>query len=190
MADLSAARRGPLDGFTAAAPLGLAAAPATARFILRGRPEALAAAEPALGFSLPRDACRSASLGERHALWLGPDEWLLIAPAREASAFGAALEAAMGDAPHALVDVGQRQVGLTVRGVHAAELLSAGCPLDLDLAAFPIGRCTRTVLAKAEIVLWRTAHDQFHIEVWRSFSAYVWRFLEAAGADFSEGEID
>jgi sarcosine oxidase subunit gamma len=33
--------------------------------------------------------------------------------------------------------------------------------------------CTRTLFGKAEIVLWRTAPDAFHIEVWRSFARYV-----------------
>ena len=56
-------------------------------------------------------------------------------------------------------------------------LLNAGCPLDLDLAAFPVGMCTRTVLAKAEIVLWRTSAEVFHVEVWRSFASYVTEYL-------------
>jgi sarcosine oxidase subunit gamma len=43
----------------------------------------------------------------------------------------------------------------------------------LDLGEFPVGMCTRTVLAKADIVLWRTREDAFHLEVWRSFSGYV-----------------
>jgi len=33
--------------------------------------------------------------------------------------------------------------------------------------------CTRTVLAKADIVLWRTGQTTFHLEAWRSFAAYV-----------------
>ena len=156
--------------------------PAGARLILRGRPAALDAAEAALGFALPRLACRSASVGGRHALWLGPDEWLVLAPVGEAEALTAALEAAMAQAPHALVDVSQRQIGLILAGPDAAEVLSVGCPLDLDLLEFPVGMCTRTVLAKAEIVLWRTDAATFHIEVWRSFSAYVRGILEVAGA--------
>jgi sarcosine oxidase subunit gamma len=44
--------------------------------------------------------------------------------------------------------------------------------------------CTRTVLGKAEIVLWRTAPDIFRIEVWRSFAAYVWLFLDEARGEF------
>ncbi|HEY2660886.1 MAG TPA: sarcosine oxidase subunit gamma family protein [Caulobacteraceae bacterium] len=184
MADISADRRAPLDGFSVAASLGMSAAPPAARFVLRGRPEALAAAETDFGLPLPQEACRAASAGDRHALWLGPDEWLLLAPVAEADALAATLEAAMADLPHSLVEVSQRQTALRISGPRATDLLSVGCLLDLDPVAFPVGMCTRTVLAKAEIVLWRTSAEDFHIEVWRSFSPYVWRFLEAAGAEF------
>ena len=43
----------------------------------------------------------------------------------------------------------------------------------LGLAEFPVGMCTRTAFAKADIVLWRTGQSTFHLEVWRSFAAYV-----------------
>ena len=153
-------------------------APTVARHVLRGRLEALAAAEGALGFSLPREACRSASLNDTHALWLGPDEWLILS-APEAG-LGDRLEAAMGAHPHSLVEVSDRQVGLVVNGPEAEAALSVGCPLDLDQAAFPVGMCTRTVLSKAEIVLWRTGPETFHLEVWRSFGAYLRAFLTAS----------
>jgi len=65
------------------------------------------------------------------------------------------------------------------RGV-VTTLLAAGCPLDLDASAFPVGMCTRTMLAKAEIVLWRTDPQVFRVEVWRSFVAYVSQFLGEA----------
>ena len=71
------------------------------------------------------------------------------------------------------MDVSQRQLGLEVRGPTAVRLLNAQCPLELTAAAFPVGMCTRTIYAKTEIVLWRTAAECFHIEVWRSFAPYL-----------------
>jgi hypothetical protein len=64
-------------------------------------------------------------------------------------------------------------------GARAARLctpsgcFAALCPLPLDLTAFPVGMCTRTVFAKAEVVLWRTAPETFRLEVARSFARYV-----------------
>ena len=158
-----------------------------ARFILRGGAAVRAAAEAAAGVGLPAEACRALTRGERAALWLGPDEWLLMAPETEGAALATSLQMALANVPHSLVEVSHRQSGCELRGPRAAILLSAGCPLDLDESAFPIGMCTRTVLAKAEIVLWRTAQQSFHLEVARSFVAYVSEFLaEAARASALE----
>jgi sarcosine oxidase, subunit gamma len=38
---------------------------------------------------------------------------------------------------------------------------------------------TRTIFEKAEIVLWRTGPETFHVEVWRSFAPYVWDLMDA-----------
>ena len=66
------------------------------------------------------------------------------------------------------------------------QVLAAGCPLDLDPEHFPVGMCTRTVLAKSEIVLWRRGPALFHIEVWRSFAVYVTAFLGQAARDIED----
>jgi sarcosine oxidase, subunit gamma len=149
--------------------------PAATRYILRGNDRVMLTAGSALGLEISQSACRAAVNGEVAALWLGPDEQLLLAP--EGRELAAALATALRDLPHALVDVSHRQIALEIRGPQATLLLSAGCPLDLDLNAFPIGMCTRTVLAKAEIVLWRTREEAFHVEVWRSFAPYVTELL-------------
>ena len=151
--------------------------PSATRFSLRGGPDARAAASRAFGVELPVAACRAAAVGGRAALWLGPDEQLLIAPGTEAAAVATDLGAALAGIPHSLVDISHRQVAFTVRGPHAAWLLAHGCPLDLDLAEFPVGMCTRTVFAKAEVLVWRIAEDAFRIEVWRSFADYVLALL-------------
>ena len=60
---------------------------------------------------------------------------------------------------------------------NAVNALNSGCPRDLSDAAFPVGTCSRTLMGKAEIILWKTADDEFHVECWRSFSDYVWKHL-------------
>jgi sarcosine oxidase subunit gamma len=151
----------------------LVTTPPLARHIFRGNPVARAAASAAFGVDLPTESCRAAAVGARAALWLGPDEWLLLAPDDEHAAAGAALEAALSTLPHSLVDVSHRQVGLDVHGPRVEWLLESHCPLPLNLRDFPVGMCTRSVFAKTEIVLWRQAPERFHVEVWRSFSQYL-----------------
>jgi sarcosine oxidase subunit gamma len=176
MHDLRAARSPP----SVTASRVLQALPPAVRYLLRGGAAARAAAEAAFGVAIPCAACRAASNGERAALWLGPQEWLLLAPEAHSAAVATALGATLATVPHSLVDVSHAQSALSVSGPEAAMLLAAGCPLDLDATAFPVGMCTRTVLAKAEVVLWRTAGESFRIEVSRSFVAYVSQFLAEA----------
>jgi sarcosine oxidase subunit gamma len=181
MRDLNSLRREPL---LATSP-GVRPLPPAARWILRGGPKVRAAAESGLSLVVPAAACRAAAQGERAALWLGPDEWLLIAGTHAARETAAALTAALAGLPHSLVDVSHRQVALEVSGPDARTLLAAGCPLDLEPSAFPVGMCTRTMLSKAEVVLWRTDAEVFCLEVWRSFAPYVSAFLDEAARGVS-----
>lgn len=176
MPDVRRARRAPL---LATRP-GVRPLAAAARWILRGGPDVRAAAEEGFGIPVPAAACRAAAAGGRAALWLGPDEWLLICAEAAAEETEAALRAALGTLAHSLVDVSHRQVALELSGPDAPLLLAAGCPLDLEIGAFPVGMCTRTMLAKAEIILWRTGAGEFRVEVWRSFAPYVSAFLGEA----------
>jgi sarcosine oxidase subunit gamma len=154
-----------------------------ARYILRGGPLVMAAAGQALGLAISQTVCKSSVNGSRAALCLGPDEHLLLGP--ETAGIAASLEPLLRDLPHSLVDVSHRQTAFKISGPHAAVALNAGCPLDLDPCAFPVGMCTRTVLAKAEVVLWRTGEDTFHVEVWRSFAAYVSGLLAEAARELA-----
>ncbi len=159
-----------------------------ARFILQGGPVARQAAGEAFGVTLPEAACQANSVESRAALWLGPDECLLLAPAAEARAIAVALAVALTRAAHSLVEVSDRQVAVLVGGPGAGEILNTGCPLDLDLSRFPPGMCTRTLLGKAEIILWRQSADDYRLEVGRSFSRYVLEWLREAARGVQFGE--
>jgi sarcosine oxidase subunit gamma len=154
-----------------------------ARFIFRGSESARQAAESTLGIGLPAQPCRAVVEGSSASLWLGPDEWLLLASPEGRDRVTGALTQALEQIPHALVDISARQIGLLIAGPRVEDVLSAGCPLDLDLAAFPPGMCARTLFAKAEIVLWRVGETEFRVEVARSFAPYVRDLLAQVTAD-------
>ena len=156
--------------------------PAIARFVFRGSESAAAQAGAAFGTELPVTALRSSRADERAALWLGPDEWLLCAPWSEVDAIADAILTAVS-APHSLVEVSDRHVAVAVAGPATREVLAAGCPLDLEPEAFPVGMCTRTLMGKAEIVLWRPDADRFILECGRSFGPYLLAFLAEAGRE-------
>jgi sarcosine oxidase subunit gamma len=153
--------------------------PPGSRFVFRGDAAARTAAGAAFGIAFPESACRATTDGSRAALWLGPDEQLLLAADGEGASIETALAHALDGHAYSLVDVSHRQVGIRVQGTRAEWLLESQCPLPLNLRDFPVGMCTRTVFAKAEIVLWRTSAGVFHLEVWRSFATYMVELLRA-----------
>lgn len=127
------------------------------------------------GFAIAMQINRCTSANGKLAARLGPDEWLLCAPPGTAEF---TLEGR-----HALVDVSHRYAALAV---DSAMVLTAGCPLDLHPAVFTPGSATRTLLGKAEIVLWRLPDAPgYRVECARSFAPYVLAFLREAAREFA-----
>lgn len=151
-------------------------APPCARFVLRCDPREAPLAGAAFGIALPLARGQTVEAGPRAALWLGPDEWLLLAEP------GADLAAVpnLAAIAHSLVDLSDAQVALVLHGPGAARLLSAGCPLDLHGAAFPAGMATRTVLGRVGITLWRRGAQEWRLEVGRSLAVHAREFLAEA----------
>jgi sarcosine oxidase subunit gamma len=188
MADARLRDRSPLEGFSfpEGPRFALAEAPLAARFILRGGDAVRVACGMVFGAEPPTKLGPAGEGDKSAALWLGPDEWLLIADGADAATVSGVLESVLEGTAHSLVDVSHRQIGLIVSGPAAARVVNAGCPLDLGLKAFPVGFATRTLFDKVEMVLWRRAEAKFHVEVWRSFAPW----LAASLAEAARGAPD
>ncbi|MEZ5871070.1 MAG: sarcosine oxidase subunit gamma [Nitratireductor sp.] len=171
---VEAIRIHPLEGrLHAGNGVSLEPAPAAVRINLRAANADLAAINKAIGFKLPQKPKTSSIAKGTTALWLGPDEWLLIC---DTPAIVAKLER-LGAAICSAVDVSHRNTAISMSGPNARLALMSGCPQDLRDPAFPVGACSRTLLGKSEIVLWREADERYRVECWRSFSDYVWKYL-------------
>lgn len=179
MADLITSRQ---QQMLASTPL-LRQLPAATRLVLRGDSQVLGTACDALGLAPSEVPCRAVRSGSRAALWLGPDERLLITPAEAGAEIRGLLDQALAGTAHSLVDVSHAQCAFEVHGTGATAALNTGCPLDLDLTSFPLEMCTRTVFAKAQIMLWRTGPQSFRVETGRSFAPYVTQILALAARE-------
>ena len=105
------------------------------------------------------------------ALWLGPDEWLVLGGREEDYA----------DQP-AAVDVSANRICLELSGEGAADVLARGCALDLHPSVFPPGRCAQTLVARAQVILYRPEEHTFRLLVRPSFADYLRAWLRDAGA--------
>jgi heterotetrameric sarcosine oxidase gamma subunit len=149
------------------------------RLIVRADTVAAASIGMAIGVLLGSAPCRATIVRDRTALWLGPDEWLVLAPESFAPIAQRPVEA-LGS----VVDVSHAYVGIQVAGPRAAWCINAFNALDLDPHVFPVDACTRTLFGKVGIVLWRAGADMFRIEVARSQAPYVWQCLTEACREF------
>ena len=184
MADIGLTPRSSLQNLPKPQNLGFAlseAAPVS-RFIFRGGADARGSCSIAFRLELPQKLGLAIERQDRAALWLGPDEWLLLASGTDAEPVSMTIAASLGETPYSLVDVSHRQLGIIVQGANATRALSAGCALDLRQREFPIGFATRTLFDKTEIVLWRRQAELFHVEVWRSFALHLTAALAEAAS--------
>lgn len=156
-----------------------------AHLTLRGNPnnaDFLAGVEKALGVALPVTALSSSASADYHVLWIGPDEWLILAPSKDPAAVEAALRAEL-TGHYAVVDVSGGQTLLSLSGKDVMLLLQKSCGYDVE-GEFPVGKAITTHFAKASVVLYHQAQGNYLMVVRRSFADYVWRWLADASGEY------
>lgn len=135
--------------------------------------------------SLPTEPNTVGGDATRGALWLGPDEWLVVGPPGSEPE----LQGEFAAVGATVIDVSANRTTLELRGARARELLEFGCPINLDPRVFGPGRCAQTLLARANVLIWFVADDPepvYRLLVRPSFAAYVAAWL----ADAADGLID
>ena len=132
-----------------------------------------------LGADLP-EPCTFTSGDTFDLLWMGPDEYLVLAePGRQAE-----LETALRDAGAAAVtDVSAQRVTVRLTGSHARDVLAHGCSIDLDPSVSPPGTCVQTLFARTGIVL-MVREEGFTILVRQSFANYFTAWLADASLEY------
>ncbi|QKV78706.1 sarcosine oxidase subunit gamma [Amycolatopsis sp. Hca4] len=132
--------------------------------------------ESLLGVPLP-GPCTFTGGNDVEILWMGPDEYLVLAgPGRQAE-----LEAALSGESDAVVDVSAQRNVYRLSGEYAADVLAHGCSMDLELS--PPGTCVQTLFARTGIVL-VVREDGYTILVRQSFSDYFTAWLADASLEY------
>jgi sarcosine oxidase subunit gamma len=104
------------------------------------------------GLPIPLTPNRVAVMGPVRVLWLGPDEWLVVADS-EAPEMLARLERAVAGRRAAIHDLSSSRGIVQISGAGARTLLEAGCGLDLHPRVFAPGHCAQTLLARVPVIL-------------------------------------
>jgi sarcosine oxidase, subunit gamma len=120
----------------------------------------------------PRPAANTATTWEgRDVLWLGPDEWLVVAQPQEAGTIVRELEGALEGHHHSVLDVGANRIAYELHD--GLEQLSSGCSFDLDPSRWRPGMCAQTLFGQAQVILHQRDERTTRVFVRPSFERYV-----------------
>lgn len=141
--------------------------PITSIAILPGVAKGVAKGLKSLGLTFPKPLHFAEKAGAR-IVWTGRDQAFLIGVAPPA------LEGA------AVTDQSDGWTVLAVSGTAAVDVLARLVPVDLALAAFPVGRVLRTQLNHMNAVILRTGDYAIEIMVFRSMARTAWHEVQTA----------
>ncbi|MEO9654923.1 sarcosine oxidase subunit gamma [Marinomonas sp.] len=146
-------------------------------------PEQLAAVERVLGVALPLTPLTSVVKGEYSIRWMSPDEWLILVPGLATFDIESAFRDEM-PGHYSLVNSSGGSTVLEISGDDVLSLLQKSVPVDLHITAFPVGKVVSTLFAKTTVTLRRLDEKRFELVIRRSFSDYVWLWIQDASLEY------
>jgi sarcosine oxidase subunit gamma len=151
-------------------------------------PDAVAAMGAALGVVFPSVPCTFTAgegpLGAVEVLWLGPDEFLVVALPGLQLSIEEVLRGALGTCGGSVVDTSAQRTTVVLEGPHVRDVLAHGCSVDLHPSSAPVGTCVQTLLARTGIILLVTGSDQVTVLVRSSFAEYLAAWLSDACVEY------
>ena len=169
-------------------PDGLNELPPCAQVNLRGDitdPAFTDAVNAVTGIMLPDTPNKVVTGKVFKALWLAPDEWLIVGEG-EAAPLVQKLEEALSGQHIAINDVSANRTIFELFGPHCYQVLMKSSEMDFHPRVFAPGDCVQTLIAKSQAIVEQVGEDVFHIYVRSSFSRYVGGWLAEALAEYTE----
>jgi sarcosine oxidase, subunit gamma len=165
--------------------IGLREVPFLTQLTLRAAPGSGAADRVArvIGAALPIHPNTTVTAAGLTVLWLGPDEWLVLAEPGTAAGLMARIHTALDGEHGAVVDTSAQRTAVRITGCRARDVLAHGCAIDLSEEVFRQGQSAQTLLAKAQIVL-VPEQDGYLVLVRASFAGYLASWLLDAATEY------
>ena len=137
-----------------------------------------------LNMILPTEANTSSSSDKLTAIWLSPDEWMIVSnetTSKETNTyelndilFNNISKTSLG----AVTDVTDQFVQLEIKGDKIYELFSSGCPFNFNLFREKKGSTTQTLLNHIDVIIHNKDKDYVNLFVRRSFAKHLWEWME------------
>jgi sarcosine oxidase subunit gamma len=137
--------------------------------------------EVAAELELPTEPNTWSRVGDRDALWLGPDEWLVVSEVEPGKTIVRDLRSRVVGRHASMVDVSAARTVIELTGPGRLDVLSAGCGLDLHPRSWRLGMCAQTVLARVGVLL-QERDEATRVFLRPSYAGYLVTWLAHAAA--------
>ena len=151
---------------------------------LRASKSTSAQVKSVVGCAFPTAANRFSSAGERHVIWLGPDEFLIICEAGKDAELASALENALETQHCAVTNITDALAAFHLKGTAIRQVLAKGCAIDLHPGSFTSGDAAQTLLSHATVTMLAVAENELIVICRTSFAPYVHDWLLDAALEY------
>ena len=137
-----------------------------------------------LNMILPTEANTSSISDKLSAIWLSPDEWMIVSNELVSKdtnkyelhemLFNSISKTNLG----AVVDVTDQFVLLELKGENIYKIFSAGSPFNFNEFKKKKGSTTQTVLNHIDVILHHKDKNVVNLFVRRSFAEHLWSWIE------------
>ena len=154
------------------------------KLIIRGKTKNfITAIGKSLNMILPIEANTSTSGETLTALWLSPDEWMLVSNdtvSKDSNAYDVEdnlinniSKVNLG----AVTDVSDQFVMINIKGSKVFDLLSTGSPFNFNEFKNKKGSVVQTILSHIDVIIHLTEINEVNLLVRRSFSEHLYSWL-------------
>ena len=137
-----------------------------------------------LNMILPTEANTSTTSDKLTAIWLSPDEWMIVSNhlvskdtnkyELQEMLFNSISKTTLG----AVVDVTDQFVQLELKGKNIYEIFSAGCPFNFNEFKEKKGSAAQTVLNHIDVILQHKEENIVNLFVRRSFAEHLLSWIQ------------
>ena len=137
-----------------------------------------------LNMILPTEANTSTTSDKLTAIWLSPDEWMIVSnelvnkDTNKYELYEILFNSISKTNLGAVIDVTDQFVQLELKGKNIYEIFSAGCPFNFNEFKEKKGSSTQTVLNHIDVILHHKDENIVNLFVRRSFAEHLCSWIE------------
>ena len=137
-----------------------------------------------LNMILPTEANTSTTSDKLTAIWLSPDEWMIVSnelvnkDTNKYELYKMLFNSVSKTNLGAVIDVTDQLVQLEIKGENIYEIFSAGCPFNFNEFKRKKGSTTQTVLNHIDVIIHLKEEKVVNLFVRRSFAEHLYSWIE------------